>query len=111
MLCIVSIHKSDDSVPCVNTFFFVRRTCFCMFTEFYLHHCCTSMFRIFKILDTEPTIPTSGGIWPAQCTGRVNFENVSFTYPTRADVSVLKNFSLTVEPKQTVALVGTSGSG
>jgi ABC-type multidrug transport system fused ATPase/permease subunit len=43
--------------------------------------------------------------------GRVAFSGVSFAYPTRSDVQVLQDFSLTVEPNQTVALVGTSGSG
>jgi ATP-binding cassette subfamily B protein len=67
--------------------------------------------RIFRILDTEPAIPTSGGIWPASCTGRVEFRGVTFEYPTRRDVQVLRDFDLTVEPNQTVALVGSSGSG
>jgi ATP-binding cassette subfamily B (MDR/TAP) protein 1 len=43
--------------------------------------------------------------------GRVAFSGVSFAYPTRSDVQVLQDFNLTVEPNQTVALVGTSGSG
>jgi ABC-type multidrug transport system fused ATPase/permease subunit len=67
--------------------------------------------RIFRILDTEPTIPSSGGAWPTTCMGRVTFSGVRFAYPTRSDVQVLQDFNLTVEPNQTVALVGTSGSG
>jgi hypothetical protein len=67
--------------------------------------------RIFRILDTEPAIPSSGGAWPTTCMGRVTFSGVSFAYPTRSDVQVLQDFNLTVEPNQTVALVGTSGSG
>lgn len=69
-----------------------------------------SFGRIFRILDTEPAIP-SGGIWPSSCAGRVAFSDVTFAYPTRPDVAVLQGFDLTVEPDQTVALVGTSGSG
>mmetsp|Transcript_33085 Transcript_33085/g.55678 ORF Transcript_33085/g.55678 Transcript_33085/m.55678 type:complete len:725 (-) Transcript_33085:252-2426(-) len=67
--------------------------------------------RIFKILDTDPAIPTSGGQWPSSCMGRVSFHSVTFAYPTRPDVKVLRDFDLTVEPNQTVALVGSSGSG
>lgn len=43
--------------------------------------------------------------------GEIRFENVSFAYPTRPDHIVLKNFSLTLRPGETVALVGASGSG
>ena len=43
--------------------------------------------------------------------GRIEFKNVSFAYPTRPGVQVLKNVSFTVEPGQRVALCGTSGGG
>lgn len=43
--------------------------------------------------------------------GEIRFENVNFSYPTRPDQVVLKNFSLTLKPGSTVALVGSSGSG
>lgn len=39
------------------------------------------------------------------------FENVSFNYPSRPDFTVLKNVNFTVAPGETVALVGSSGSG
>ena len=70
------------------------------------------IYRIFHILDTVPTIPIEGGIWPQSTTaGEVSFKDISFAYPTRADVDVLTGFSLLIRPKQTIALVGTSGSG
>ncbi|KAH7727412.1 CRE-PGP-14 protein [Aphelenchoides avenae] len=43
--------------------------------------------------------------------GKIVFKNVSFRYPSRKDVQVLKKFSFSVQPGQTVALVGHSGSG
>ncbi len=43
--------------------------------------------------------------------GRVAFENVTFRYPARQDTAALSDFSLTVEPGETVALVGPSGAG
>jgi ABC-type multidrug transport system fused ATPase/permease subunit len=43
--------------------------------------------------------------------GRITFENVSFTYPTRPDLPVLKDFSCVFEAGKTTALVGPSGSG
>ncbi|WP_336514340.1 ABC transporter ATP-binding protein [Pollutibacter soli] len=43
--------------------------------------------------------------------GHVEFRNVAFAYPSRSEVQVLKNVSLTVQPGQQVALVGPSGAG
>ena len=43
--------------------------------------------------------------------GEIKFENVNFTYPTRQDFQVLKNFSYVFEQGKTTALVGPSGSG
>ena len=42
---------------------------------------------------------------------RVEFDGVSFSYPSRPQHAVLADFSLAVEPGQTVALVGPSGAG
>jgi len=43
--------------------------------------------------------------------GTIVFQNIMFTYPTRKDVLVLNDFSLTLAPNTTTALVGSSGSG
>ena len=43
--------------------------------------------------------------------GRIAFREVHFSYPTRPEQPVLNGFTLTVEPGQTVALCGASGSG
>jgi ATP-binding cassette subfamily B protein len=42
---------------------------------------------------------------------RVRFATVGFAYPSRAQQAVLTDFSLAIEPGQTVALVGPSGAG
>ncbi len=41
----------------------------------------------------------------------INFENVSFAYPSRKDFSVLKNFNLEIKKGEKIAIVGSSGSG
>ena len=43
--------------------------------------------------------------------GKVEFDDVSFTYPTRPDDKALRGVSLIIEPGETVALVGPSGAG
>ena len=43
--------------------------------------------------------------------GQIEFKNVNFTYPTRPDLQVLKDFTCTFEAGKTIALVGPSGSG
>jgi ATP-binding cassette subfamily B (MDR/TAP) protein 1 len=43
--------------------------------------------------------------------GHIRFENVSFCYPSRPNVSVLSNATMSFAPNQITALVGPSGSG
>ncbi|HEY9047564.1 MAG TPA: ABC transporter transmembrane domain-containing protein [Ohtaekwangia sp.] len=43
--------------------------------------------------------------------GDISFENVSFSYPTRVDFTVLKGLNFHIAPGEKVALVGQSGSG
>ncbi|XP_017281532.1 mitochondrial potassium channel ATP-binding subunit [Kryptolebias marmoratus] len=69
--------------------------------------------RVFEYLSAQPTILLSGGgrIPYHSMMGRVDFMNISFSYPTRPGHEVLKNFKLTLYPGKTVAVVGESGGG
>lgn len=65
--------------------------------------------RIFELLD-KPIEERSDGV--AKITeGKVEFKDVYFSYPTRPDFPVLKNLSFTIDPRETVAVVGPSGTG
>jgi ATP-binding cassette subfamily B protein len=66
--------------------------------------------RVFELIERQPLIQ-SGGQQLEQVEGRVGWEKVSFAYPTRADVPVLKDFSLALAKGEVVALVGPSGAG
>lgn len=68
--------------------------------------------NLLDILE-EPTEPLLSGkeFQAGYCAGSVTFWDVSFVYPSRQDVTVLKNISLHVNEGEQVALVGPSGSG
>lgn len=51
------------------------------------------------------------GLKPETVTGKIEFKDVSFAYPTRTEAQVFDGFNLTIEAGKTVALVGPSGSG
>lgn len=74
----------------------------------------TAAERIFDILDTEADIvdaPDVRELPPVR--GKVTFSHVNFTYDrgTPAETKVLKDVSFTVEPGETIALVGPTGAG
>ncbi len=65
--------------------------------------------RVFEILDAEEELhATDGEIFPGRSQGSVEFRNVSFSYQ---DQSTLDGISISAEPGQTIALVGTTGAG
>ncbi|CAK8563878.1 unnamed protein product [Lathyrus sativus] len=72
-----------------------------------------SAASIFAILDQKSEIDPSdeSGMTLKDVKGEIEFHHVTFKYPTRPDVHVFKNLSLTIHSGQTVALVGESGSG
>ncbi|ASK89626.1 ABC transporter transmembrane domain-containing protein [Sphingorhabdus sp. SMR4y] len=69
--------------------------------------------RLAELLSEKPGIaaPDNPIALPEPSRGKIAFDNVSFAYPTRPDTQALSNFSLTVSPGETVAVVGPSGAG
>ncbi|MYH76613.1 MAG: ABC transporter ATP-binding protein [Acidimicrobiaceae bacterium] len=68
--------------------------------------------RVFEILDESPEIiERPDAVRMTEPAGRVEFDDVGFTYSTGDGTSILDGFSLTVEPGETVAVVGRTGSG
>jgi len=85
--------------------------------------------KLFKIIDSVSEVKASGAkldqiksVRPLSVPtimhlstpferGLIEFDKVTFAYPTRPTAFVLKEFELTIEPGKSVALVGSSGSG
>ncbi len=66
--------------------------------------------RIFLLLDNDEIVPDPPApVRPASVRGRIAFENVWFSYDGQE--YVLKDVSFTVEPGETVAIVGATGAG
>ena len=71
-----------------------------------------SVKRVGEVLDTLPSIvdPPSPQQLPHDATGKIEFKDVTFTYPD-ADLPVLSSINFTAEPGQTTAFIGSTGSG
>uniref|UniRef100_H0V6N1 Bile salt export pump n=1 Tax=Cavia porcellus TaxID=10141 RepID=H0V6N1_CAVPO len=72
-----------------------------------------SASRLFQLLDRRPPISVycdEGDKWDS-FQGKIDFVDCKFTYPSRPDMQVLNGLSVSVNPGQTLAFVGSSGCG
>lgn len=75
--------------------------------------------RIFGIIETKSSInamemdkdPSKKRLNISEVKGKIEFRDVWFRYPTRKNDFVLRGLNITVEPGQSIALVGESGCG
>ncbi|MBI3503412.1 MAG: ATP-binding cassette domain-containing protein [Proteobacteria bacterium] len=69
--------------------------------------------RLFELLDAVPDIraPASPAVFPAPARGAVDFQGVTFRYPSAPDRAAIEDLSFSVAPGETVAVVGPSGAG
>lgn len=65
--------------------------------------------RVFNILDSDAFIPNDGKIKVDKLNGKVVFDKVNFAYDE--ENYVLHDISMTIQPGETLALVGSTGSG
>ncbi|KAK4373872.1 hypothetical protein RND71_004549 [Anisodus tanguticus] len=73
----------------------------------------TGASSIFALLDRKSKIDSSdnSGMTLDNVKGNIEFQHVSFNYPSRPEAQVLKDLCLSISSGETVALVGESGSG
>ena len=69
--------------------------------------------RLNELLQEKPVVaaPARPLDLPVPPRGALAFQNVTFRYPTRPEQQAISDFTLTVEPGETVAIVGPSGAG
>lgn len=65
--------------------------------------------RVFKLIDRTDQISDNGDVEADRFDGKVDFENVSFSYDNETDV--LKSLSFSIPKNETLAIVGSTGSG
>ncbi|CAO2816270.1 unnamed protein product [Amaranthus hypochondriacus] len=70
-------------------------------------------YKLMEIIKQKPTIvqDQADGKCLEEVSGNIEFKNVSFSYPSRPDVMIFRDFSLFFPAGKTVAVVGGSGSG
>ena len=69
--------------------------------------------KLYETIDRIPDIDSASdsGLHPATCTGEIVFDHIKFNYPSRPDVPIVRDLSITFPAGKTTALVGASGSG
>lgn len=70
-------------------------------------------YKLMEVIKQKPSIghdPSNGKTLP-EINGNIEFKDVTFSYPSRPDVIIFRNFSIFFPAGKTVAVVGGSGSG
>jgi ATP-binding cassette, subfamily B, bacterial len=72
-----------------------------------------AMERLVELQNATPAIvaPAQPQSFSTTSRGRIEYDNLTFHYPSRPDTAALDQFSLSIEPGETVAFVGPSGAG
>ena len=71
-----------------------------------------SAARLQEVMDLPISIdPNPNGVTETETKGYLTFENVTFAYPGETESPVLHNISFEVKPGQTIAFIGSTGSG
>src|SRR5260370_42610170 len=73
--------------------------------------CQAASDRLNEVFDSRPEIADRSGARSLdRSLGRIEFRGVGFKYP-KSDDWILRDFNLVIEPRETVGIVGRTGSG
>ena len=87
---------------------------FMMFASVFMMYprAAVSANRIQEVLDKKTTVPnTVNGVQETATNGVLEFKNVTFAYPGASESPVIRNVSFSAHPGETVAFIGSTGSG
>ncbi|MFL7812235.1 MAG: ABC transporter ATP-binding protein [Anaerolineales bacterium] len=65
--------------------------------------------RVYALIDAEPVVVQTGNIIPGRISGKIRIQDLNFRY--NEDEWVFRDFNFSVQPGESVALVGHTGSG
>jgi len=87
---------------------------FMMFASVFMMYprAAVSANRIQEVLDTHPSVPeNNAGLDSSGIKGALHFDNVTFAYPGHSEAPVIRDVSFSANPGETVAFIGSTGSG
>ncbi|MEK0399368.1 ABC transporter ATP-binding protein [Tetragenococcus halophilus] len=87
---------------------------FMMFSTIFMMYprAAVSANRIQEAMDTEPIIENKeNGVTTTETNGYLAFDDVTFAYPGHAEAPVIRDASFSAKPGETVAFIGSTGSG
>ena len=67
--------------------------------------------RVMEVVKCEPSIKDGSFDKETAVKGKVEFRNVAFAYPGMGDDRIIDNFSLTINPGETIGILGSTGCG
>lgn len=86
---------------------------FMMFASVFMMYprAAVSARRIQEILDMQPEIVEQAGVTETATRGVLEFKDVTFAYPGHAETPVIRDVSFAAKPGETIAFIGSTGSG
>jgi ATP-binding cassette subfamily B protein len=67
--------------------------------------------RVMEVLDCDPVINDGTKGADTEVKGKIEFKHVSFAYPGMGDEKIIDDFSLTINPGETIGILGETGCG
>ena len=114
-----SIQINDGSLEVGNLIAFIEYIfhalfSFMLFASVFMMYprAAISAARVQEVLDVEPAIQDNqSGITETKTQGVIEFDKVSFAYPGHSESPVIRDVSFTANPGETIAFIGSTGSG
>lgn len=118
---VIAVWKIGEGTLTPGMFVVVSTWAGMLFSELYMFQSIQRVFafelpavqELKEMMEIKPAIKVSkNALKPKVFEGKIEFDNVSFSYPDEEEQdAVLNNISFTINPKETIGVVGRSGSG